>query len=139
MMIIDSKYSKKFVSNSLTHTKYNELHEFAIYLRNFKNQLSKEISKNLFYYLDVKPLEFVTMMRSKYNGLIGSSFYKQLYEHVFICYQNKFNAIQRNLSFEKITFLGFEFYKRTTKKHKKGDFKKVVLKREKSKLVNFTI
>ena len=134
MMIIDSKYSKKFVSNSLPHTKYNELHEFAIYLRNFKNQLSKEISKNLFYYLDIKPLEFVTMMRSKYNGLIGSSFYKQLYEHVFICYQNKFNAIQRNLSFEKITFLGFEFYKRTTKKHKKGDFKKVVLKREKSKL-----
>lgn len=133
-MIIDSKYTKKFVSNSLTYTKYNELHEFAVCLRNFKNQLSKEISKNLFYYLDIKPLEFVTMMRNKYKGLMHSSFDKQLYEQVLICYQNKFNAIQRNLSFEKITFLGFEFYKRTTKKHKKGDFKKVVLKREKSKL-----
>ena len=133
-MIIDSKYTKKFVSDSLTHTKYNELHEFAVCLRDFKNQLSKEISKNIFYYLDIKPLEFVTMMYSKHKGLINSSFSKQLYEQVLICYQNKFKAIQRNLSFEKIIFLGFEFYKRETKKHKKGDFKKVVLKREKSKL-----
>ena len=133
-MIIDSKYTKKFVSGSLTHTKYNELHEFAVCLRDFKNQLSKEISKNIFYYLDVKPLEFVTMMYSKNKGLINSSFSEQLYTQVLICYQNKFKAIQRNLSFEKITFLGFEFYKRETKKYKKGDFKKVVLKREKSKL-----
>ena len=133
-MIIDSKYTKKFVSDSLTHAKYNELHEFAVCLRDFKNQLSKEISEDLFYYLDIKPLEFVTMMRNKYNGLINSSFSKQLYTQVLICYQNKFKAIQKNLIFEKITFLGFEFYKRETKKHKKGDFKKVALKREKSKL-----
>ena len=133
-MIIDSKYTKKFVSDSLTKQKYNELHDFAVYLRNFKNQLSLEINNNLLRYLDISPMNFVTQMRKKYKGFISSSFDKQLYEQVFTCYQNKFKALQKKLTFEKITFVGFEYYKRNTKKHNKGDFKKVILKRYKSSL-----
>lgn len=133
-MIIDSKYTKKFVSDSLTKQKYNELHDFAVYLRDFKNQLSLEINNNLLKYLDISSFSFITQMREKYKGLIPSSFDKQLYVQVLTCYQNKFKAIQRKLTFERIEFNGFEFYKRNTKKHNKGDFKKVILKRDKSPL-----
>ena len=133
-MVIDSKYTKIFSSNSLTKQKYNELHDFAVYLREFKNQLSLEINNNLLFYLSISSFSFVTQMREKYKGAIPSSFDKQLYEQLFTCYQNKFKAIQRNLLFEKITFLGFELYKRDTKKHKKGDFKKVILAKEKTPL-----
>lgn len=133
-MIIDSKYTKKFVSDSLTKQKYNELHDFAVYLRNFKNQLSLEINNHLLRYLDISPMNFVTQMRKKYKGFISSSFDKQLYEQVFTCYQNKFKALQKKLTFEKITFVGFEYYKRNSKKHNKGDFKKVILTREKTSL-----
>lgn len=133
-MVIDSKYTKIFSSNSLTKQKYNELYDFAVYLRNFKNQLSLEINNNLLRYLDISPLNFVTQMRNKYKGFISSSFDKQLYVQVITCYQNKFKAIQKKLTFEKITFVGFEYYKRNTKKHNKGDFKKVILAKEKTPL-----
>lgn len=133
-MVIDSKYSKKFTSSSLTKLKYNELHNFATYLYNFKNKLSSEINKNIFYYLEVKYADFVKSMREKYNGLIPSSFDRQLYIQVITSYQNKFNLVQQKLTFEKIIFQGFEFYKRNTKYHKKGDFKKVLLQKEKTPL-----
>ena len=133
-MVIDSKYTKIFSSNLLTKQKYNELHDFAVYLREFKNQLSLEINNNLLFYLNISSFSFVTQMREKYKGVIPSSFDKQLYEQVFTCYQNKFKAIQKKLTFEKITFVGFEYYKRNTKKHNKGDFKKVILAKEKTPL-----
>ena len=38
-MIIQSKYSKEFVSNELTHQKYNELYDFTIFIRNHKNKV----------------------------------------------------------------------------------------------------
>lgn len=133
-MVIDSKYTKIFSSNLLTKQKYNELHDFAVYLREFKNQLSLEINNNLLFYLSISSFSFVTQMREKYKGVIPSSFDKQLYEQVFTCYQNKFKAIQKKLTFEKITFVGFEYYKRNTKQHKKGDFKKVILAKEKTPL-----
>ena len=133
-MFIDSKYTKIFHSNDLTQLKYNELYDFAIAIREHKNTVSYYVNQNLLKYLDYNIFSFSKEMRETYKGIIPSSFDKQLYKQIFICYQNKFKAIQRNLLFEKITFLGFEFYKRNTKKHKKGDFKKVILKRESSPL-----
>ena len=133
-MFIDSKYTKIFHSNDLTQLKYNELHDFAIAIREHKNIVSEYVNKNLLKYLDCNMFSFLTEMRETYKGIIPSSFDKQLYEQIFNCYQNKFKAIQRNLLFEKITFIGFEFYKRDTKKHKKGELKKVILKRENSPL-----
>ena len=65
-----------------------------------------------------------------------SSFDIQLYTQVFSCYQNKFDAIQKRLKFETVTFKGFEFYKRDTKKHKKGDLKKVIINKKQTPLSN---
>lgn len=126
-MIIKSKYTKIFKSNDMTRLKYDELYDFAVLIRNHKNIVSKHVNDNLLQYLDYSKFSFLKEMRSLYKNAIPSSFYDQLYTQIFISYQNKFDAIQRKLKFEVITFKGFTFYKRDTKKHKKGDFKSVVI------------
>ena len=75
-------------------------------------------------------------MRARFKDVIPSSFDGQLYTHVFICYQNKFDTIQRKLLFDVITFKGFEFYKRDTKKHKKSDLKKIIIDKKQTSLSN---
>ena len=75
-------------------------------------------------------------MREHFKDVIPSSFDSQLYTQIFTCYQNKFDAIQRQLMFEVVTFKGFGFYKRNTKKHKKGDLKKVVIDTKQTQLSN---
>lgn len=124
-MRIQSKYAKGFDSNMLTDKKYNELHSFATYLRDFKNVISEEVRSDLMFYKDIPSLQFVTLMRQRHPNVVGSSFDKQLYQDVIDCYKNKFEAIQKHLEFKVRTFKGFEFYKRDTKKNKKGDLKKV--------------
>ena len=133
-MIINSKYSKSFVSDLLSDSKYDELYSFAKLINNHKNVVSLEVNSNLSFYMDMSFFNFLKHMRDKYRGTINSNFDKQLYQDVFTCYQNKFDSIQRKIAFEKITFKGFEFFKRDSKKNKKGDLKKVVLSKEKTKL-----
>ena len=125
-MIIQSKYAKIFHSNGLTRQKYDELHDFAVLIRNHKNTVSQYVNDNLLHFLEYNKFQFLKEMRECYKDVIPSSFDAQLYTQVFTCYQNKFDAIQRKLTFEVKTFQGFDYYKRKTKKHDKGDLKKVV-------------
>jgi transposase len=124
-MLVDSKYSKHFKSNEITLLKYNELKEFAMFLREHKNIISKEIQENITTYMNMSTLEFVTYMRKKYHKLIDSNFDKQLYQDVFDCYDNKFKAIQKKLKFEKVKSIEFIKYKNNTKKNKKGELKNI--------------
>ena len=133
-MIIKSKYIKIFKSNDITRLKYDELYDFAVLIRNHNNFVSKHVNENLLHYLDYSKFSFSKEMRSLYKNVIPSSFDTQLYTQIFTSYQNKFDAIQRKLKFEVITFKGFTFYKRDTKKHKKGDFKCVVVCKEQTPL-----
>ena len=125
-MYIDSKYTKSFKSNNLTRLKYDELIEFAHLVLSHKNAVSMYICQHLLPYLDYSKLTFLKEMRCFYKNVIPSSFDAQLYTDVFVAYQNKFSAIQHKLKFETITFQGFDFYKRNTKRHKKSEFKRVV-------------
>ena len=129
-MIIDSKYTKVFVSDDITRLKYNELHNLTVNIRNQKNKVSEFVSHNLLKYLDYSNLTFMKEMRTEFKNHVGSSFDAQLYTQVLTCYQNKFDNIRKNLTFEKITYSHCESYKRDTKKNKKGDFKRVVNKHE---------
>ena len=135
-MIIQSKYTKIFHSNGLTRQKYDELHDFAVLIRNHKNAVSQYVNDNLLRFLEYNKFQFLKEMRERFKDVIPSSFDAQLYTQVFTCYQNKFDAIQRKLVFEVVTFKGFEFYKRDTKKHKKGDLKKVVFDKKQTSLSN---
>lgn len=122
-MQINSKYNKSFISNSLTKSKYNELHDFAVLIKEHKNFISKEVNSNLLFYLELNFFDFLKVMRSKYKGVIPSNFDKQLYEDVFTSYQNKFNNLTKSIRFEKITSVGFECYKRDSKNNKKRRIK----------------
>ena len=135
-MNIDSKYTKLFKSQDLTTQKYNELYDFAVFIRNHKNKVSEHVNQNLLYYLEISKLTFRNEMRNIFKGEIPSSFDNQIYTDIFTAYQNKFEALQKKLKFENITFQGFEFYKRNTKNKKKGEFKKVQLTRTQTLLTN---
>ena len=124
-----SKYTKTFDSNGLTRQKYDELHELAVSINEQKNKVSELVRSDLLKFLEASPLGFVTDMRSMFKGEVSSNFDKHLYEQVIIAYQNKFEAVQKKLKFEHVTFCGFEYYKRDTKNNKRGDLKKVVSKR----------
>lgn len=133
-MIIDSKYTKVFVSDDLTRLKYSELYDHAVNIRDLKNKVSEFVSRNLLKYLDYSNLTFMKEMRVKFRNQVDSSFDAQLYTQVLTCYQNKFNAIRKGLSFEKVAYSCCEQYKRDTKNHKKGDFKKVVNEHKSTRL-----
>ena len=133
-MIIQSKYTKIFNSKDLTRQKYDELHDFAVLIRSHKSTVSQYVNGNLLHFLEYNKFQFLKEIRERFKGVIPSSFDVQLYTQVFTCYQNKFDAIQHKLVFEVVTFNGFEFYKRDTKKHKKGDLKKVVIAKRQTPL-----
>ena len=135
-MIIQSKYTNIFHSNGLTRQKYDELYNFAVLIRNHKNTVSQYVNDNLLHFLEYNKFQFIKEMREHFKDAIPSSFDKQLYTEVFICYQNKFDTIQKRLKFETVTFKGFEFYKRDTKKHKKGELKKVIIDKKQTPLSN---
>ena len=109
----------------MTCQKYDELIGFAYLVREHKNAVSMHVCHHLLQYLDYSKFQFLREMRTMFNGSIQSSFDAQLYTDVFVAYQNKFSAIQHKLKFETVTFQGFEFYKRDSKKHKKGELKRV--------------
>ena len=129
-----SKYAKVFASDDLTRQKYGELHDLAVAIREHKNIISKEVCSDILHYLDASPLNFVTEMCNKYRGVINSNFDKQLYQQVIDAYQNKFDAITKRMKFEKVSFLGFEYYKRNCKGHTKSDMKCVRLERKSTDL-----
>ena len=135
-MIIQSKYTKIFHSKDLTRQKYDELYNFAVLIQNHKNTVSQYVNDNLLHFLEYNKFQFIKEMRGCFKNIIQSSFDAQLYTQVFTCYQNKFDAIQRKLVFEAITFKAFEFYKRDNKKHKKGDLKKVIINKRQTPLSN---
>ena len=135
-MIIQSKYTKIFKSNDMTRLKYNELYDFAVLIRNHKNIVSEYVDQNLLRFLEYSKFTFLKEMREHFKGCTPSSFDAQLYTQIFDCYQNKFDAIQKRLRFEHITYLGCELYKRTTKKHNKGNFKKVITDKKQTPLSN---
>ena len=135
-MIIQSKYTKIFHSKDLTRQKYDELHDFAVLIRKHKNTVSQHVNDNLLHFLEYNKFKFAKEMRERFKDVITSSFDDQLYTQIFICYQNKFDIIQRKLVFDVVTFKGFDFYKRDTKKHKKGDLKKVIINKKQSQLSN---
>lgn len=135
-MIIQSKYTKIFKSKDLTRQKYDELYNFAVLICSHKNTVSQYVNGNLLHFLEYNKFQFLKAMRAYFKGVIPSSFDAQLYTQIFDCYQNKFDAIQRKLVFDVVIFKGFDFYKRNTKKHNKGDLKKVIFEKNQTPLSN---
>ena len=135
-MTVDSKYTKVFTSDSLTDLKYNELHAYAVYLREWRNRVSKEVNDNLQKYMKMSPLNFVTHMRSLHDGELNSNFDKHLYRLVIDCYRNKFDNVKHKMEFSVREFKGFEHFKRDCKNGRKGQLKKINYKERRTPLSN---
>lgn len=135
-MTVDSKYTKVFTSDSLTDLKYNELHAYAVYLREWRNRVSKEVNDNLLKYMEMSPLNFVTHMRSLHDGELNSNFDKHLYRLVIDCYRNKFDNVKHKMEFSIREFKGFEHFKRDCKNGRKGQLKKINYKERRTPLSN---
>ncbi len=133
-MIIDSIYTKTFISDSLSKCKLNEIKEFALYLNNHKNAVSNEFNNHLLYYLNLGAFDFMKQMRHKYKGVVSSNFDNQLYRDIYDLYHSKFEIIQKGITFEKQIFMGFEYYQKNINSHKRGDFKNVIIIRKKTNL-----
>lgn len=63
-MLVDSKYSKMFESYLLSGSKYKELYDHAVNILEHKNLVSKEVSKNLEFYMEMSKNNFVKFMRA---------------------------------------------------------------------------
>lgn len=55
-MEVASKYTRMFVSDSLTNEKYNELLTYAVYLRDLRNEVSAHVNDHLLDYVDTPAL-----------------------------------------------------------------------------------
>jgi transposase len=130
-MIEHSKYTKIFVSNSLTRSKYDKIHAKAIEIIKFKNELSVYVNANLNDFLDMNKFEFSKFIRNNYNKIeLESAFYAMAIDEVYVAYQNKFEAINNKMKFVHTVCSGFERYKRTSNGHKIGEIKKIIRKDE---------
>lgn len=135
-MVIDSRYTKIFHSNDLTRQKYDELYDFAVLIRNHKNEASQYVNDNLLHFLEYNKFQFLKEMRERFKDSVPSSFDAQLYTQIFTCYENKFDSIQKRLNFESVSFKEIELYKKNSKKHNKGDFKRVINDKKQTPLSN---
>ena len=73
-MLIKSKYTKQIDSYKLTNTKYQLIYNYAVYLRNIKNDISQLINNDIFKYIDMSNYDFVIYMRHNYKNKINSYF-----------------------------------------------------------------
>lgn len=133
-MIKDSKYTKTFVTQELTKEKHMEIRRQAELIRDFKNALSEEVCRNVNMYLDLNKTSFITHIRRNFDVTVNSCFDNHAITDVYVAYENKFDTIRYKLTFENVTFCGFEYYKRKSKNKQAGDLKRVIVKRSKTLL-----
>ena len=107
------------MSHQLTNKKFKQLTEFAVSLRNYKNYISEEVNSDLMKFINMGKFEFISYMRLIHPKEVSSYFEEALYSQVYTCYQNRFDAIIKKISFKKRIFVKFNLYKRNTKDHKK--------------------
>jgi IS605 OrfB family transposase len=125
--------SYSFYSKDLNKGKYNLFVEKAKAIRTYKNALSLEISSNLLHYLELSKIDFIKLFGTQQNKLNPSSLMRgnevqKAAIDVFDCYQNKNTCIKQKIKFFIQNGIEVEYYKKNTKKNKKGDIKSFEIK-----------
>lgn len=122
-MNIASHYAKSFYSNKLTRHKYDEMLALAYKLREVRNQLSRIVSLNQQFCLELSGHDFQKTMLPLIKESVHSNFTKQACDDVYTAYQNRFEQIKERMRFLGSIRIDYERYKRDTHQHKKGDIK----------------
>ena len=133
-MIVKSQYSRSFHSDQLTDRKLSALKAHGEALLAVRNELSVLVNSDLMLYLPMSKIDFQKRMLPLIKDRVHSNFTKQLCDDVLTSYQNRFDAIKRRMMFEKVKSLEMTFYKRNTKKNRKGDQKGIIRKTESNPL-----
>ena len=141
-----STYSYKFRSVGLTKSKFEQINLVCTDYLKLKNEVSKTVYdnhleeclrihnvKNKSSYKHAFSLKMRAIYTDEYleknDFHLTQSIIDSLYENVYTDYTNRVDSVFYKLSFEyRGEFDHYEFYKKTTKKHKEGDFKSIVYK-----------
>lgn len=133
-MNIRSEYSMRFYSDRLTERKHSLLKKQAELLLCIRNELSLLVNSDLIKYMSMSKFAFMGVMHPLIKDRVHSNFTKQLCVDVFKHYLNRFGDIQTHMRFEKVKSIEVTFYKRDTKKNKKGDQKGIIRRTESTPL-----
>ena len=102
--IIDSKYTKSFISNDIDLVKYNKIKNIATDLLMYKNDVSKIVHDNLLFYMNMSKFDFITHFTNYYKSIninINSQFEQELFIDVYTMYRNRQDVILNNVKFKR--------------------------------------
>ena len=94
------KKAKFFYSVELNQKKFNVIEDKAMKIRDFKNQISKEIQNNILDYLDKSKFDIIKLFNTQIDGLNGQDIQNSISD-VWISYSNMMDKIKLSLSFKK--------------------------------------
>src|SRR5574344_1287548 len=102
--IIDSKYTKSFISNDIDLVKYNKIKNIATDLLMYKNDVSKIVHDNLLFYMNMSKFDFITHFTNYYKSInvnINSQFEQELFIDVYTMYRNRQDVILNDVKFKR--------------------------------------
>ena len=118
--------SYSFYSKDLNAKKFDLFVKKAEAIRDYKNALSLEMSSKLLHYAEMSKFDFIKLFGIQTNFLNPSSLIRgnevqKVAIDVFDAYQNKITQVKQKMIFVIQKSIEVEYYKRNTKKNKKGD------------------
>lgn len=97
-MLVTYKTSKTFYSDHLTHSKFQQIKEFAEELLNFKNQISSYINFNLSELCELSKFDFINHIRKQFSKEFSSYFSPFIYVQLYNSYRKR---VEGTLSYAK--------------------------------------
>lgn len=125
-MKIAGQYSKRFSCDKLSSSKEKELTDLAVLIRRMRNEVSKIINSDLFHFYKLGKYGVQKELLPLIKDRISSHFTIKLMDDVSVAYSNKFNQINRKMTFKQVDYLEVKYYETDYKKHKKGDFDRII-------------
>jgi hypothetical protein len=122
-----------FYSKNLNIKKFDSFIKKAEAIRDYKNRLSLEICSELFRYIEMSKFDLqkifgIQQSVLKPSSLIRGNELQRIVADVFDAYQNKIVCVKRKTMFVIQEGIEVEYYKKNTKKNKKGDVRSFGIK-----------
>ncbi len=133
-MKVKSQYSRVFHCDKLSDSKRRELTDLAILIRDIRNEISKAINSDMFRCCKLGKYGVQKEFLSLINGRVPSHFASKLMDDVSVAYGKKFAQINYRFGFKQVDYLETKYYENNSKKHKKGDFDRIVSHKKDSPL-----
>ena len=126
---MNSTKTYSFYCNTLNDIKYNLLYDKALQLREFRNNISKDICNNPIEFLKLSKFDCINKYRVRLDKCNNQDISHAIID-VFVCYQNKKDKFLKNIEVKIQKSTTKSYYKVNTKNHKKGELKDYEIKFE---------